>query len=259
MSQSETDPLLPKHPTDSRRNSSASRGDHADYVRLQRRGSTSTGSSRDANCHHGSDHSDSGHGDSDPDSAPLRAEDFYELIGMKVPEPHGKTPSNLEAAHGFYGQMCQKKRRIERKYRFYDLVVMFFLIMQLLLSAVFIVLGALNIDQHIAIAVLGAVSSIIAGVLALMRGQGLPNRLRMERDGLTKVILEADELYWDVGAGREITYEDVRKLRDAYSSVLEDAGRNHPDTWNTTAIATAQGLTKTGTPAKHGVSNVRHD
>lgn len=240
MSASETDPLLPKRPTSFKRNSSSAGNDqtngHLAY-RPDEGNSMPSGNE--------SDNSDTEGSDTVRDSAPLSTEAFYELIGMKVPDPHGKTPSSLEAAHGFYGQVCKEKRLVEKKYRLYDLVTIFFLIVQILLSAVFIVLGALNVDQHVAIAVLGAVSSVIGGTLALMRGNGLPNRLRMERDGLKAVILEADELYWDVGAGRSVTYGDVKKLRDAYSTVLEDARKNHPDTWNATAVAVSQGLTKT--------------
>lgn len=196
--------------------------------------------------HHSNDSQTSQSGDCEDgdtqDSDPLQPDGFYELIGMKS-HPRGESPSNLEAAHGFYGQMCRDKRRVERKYRVYDIIIWVLLVSQIVLSAIFILLGALNVDQHIAIATLGGVSSVIAGVLALIRGQGLPNRLRMERDGLKKVILEADELYWDFRAGREVTYEDVKKIRDAYESVLEDAWRNHPDTWNSTTLANTQGLT----------------
>lgn len=215
MPASDTDPLLPKHPAIPKRSPSSESVDrHSAHSQLNDRNRR--------------DSEDENEGSQDEEDEPLRPESFYELIGMMAPDPQGRSPSNLEAAHGFYNQLCQHKRTVERKYRLYDIMIMVFLVMQIVLSAVFIVLGALNIDEHIAIAVLGAVSSVIAGVLALIRGQGLPNRLRMERDGLKKVILEADELYWDVTAGREVTFEDVKKIRDAYSTVLEDSRRNHP-------------------------------
>lgn len=54
----------------------------------------------------------------------------------------------------------------------------------------------------------------MAGTLALMKGQGLPNRLRMTRAGLRKVIFEAEELYWDVTAGRSVRFVDIRKIRE---------------------------------------------
>ena len=250
MSTSETDHLLPKQCTGLRRSSSTSvsRIDHS-----RSKHHVDAGEDDDGDESH-QDHAEDHH-QLDEDSAPLQPEAFYELMGMKVPVQSGKTPSNLEAAHGFYSQVCQERRYIQCKYRFYDVMIMFFLILQIFLSAVFIVLGALNVNQHIAIAVLGAVSSVIAGVLALVRGQGLPNRLRMERDGLKKIILDADEMYWDVRGGRQVSYNDVKRLRDAYAGVLEDARRNHPDTWNAATLSVAQVPTRAGRPAKREVAS----
>lgn len=136
----------------------------------------------------------------------------------------------------------------------FDAMIMVLIVMQIMLSAVFIILGSLNIDHHITIAVLGAVGTVIAGMLALVKGQGLPNRLRMERDGLRKVIFEAEELYWDVGAGRSVTFDEIRKLRTAYLAVLEDARRNHTDTWNAAATVEA-GLSKAVSSGKGGVTS----
>lgn len=174
------------------------------------------------------------------DPTPLTPPAFYESIGMNAPSNDGTPPKSLEAMHGLYSHICKRERLVERKYRAYDAIATIFLIAQILLSAIFIVLGALNTDHHIAIAVLGAVGTLITGTLAMMKGQGLPNRLRMERDELKKVIFEADELYWDVGAGKQVTYADVKKVREDYLNVVEDAAKNHPDTWNTST--TTDGL-----------------
>jgi len=65
-----------------------------------------------------------------------------------------------------------------------------------------------------------------------MKGQGLPNRLHQMRDNLHNAKFEAEELYWDVAAGRTVLYRDIRKLREDYLRVMEDGRRNHPDTWN---------------------------
>lgn len=249
MPELETDPLLPKRTSSSEDTptSSSCTYDHNQQQSAIRNAIIPTS-------RHDTSNDQASGVERTEDSAPLQPSDFYELIGMKVPVTQGKAPNNLEAAHGFYSQVCAQKRFIERKYRLYDIVIMFLLITQIFLSAVFIILGALNVDQHITIAVLGAVSSVIAGVLALMRGQGLPNRLRMQRDGLKRVILAADELYWDVGAGREVRYQDVRALREAYEGVLEDARRNHPDTWNSSTLPIAQGLAGAGTSGKRPVA-----
>ncbi|KXT18486.1 hypothetical protein AC579_2263 [Pseudocercospora musae] len=179
----------------------------------------------------------------DDNTTPLSKEHFYELIGMKPPQHDGQLPKELAIKHGLYSKIRSHYSYIQYKYRVYDIMTYAFLSLQLLLSAVFIVLGSLaQVDSHIAIAVLGAVSTIIAGSLALMKGQGLPNRLRQIRDDLSNVIFEAEELYWDVAADRPIHFGDIKRLRGDYMRVLAEARQNHPDTFTSTANKIAQGI-----------------
>ncbi|KAK4631859.1 hypothetical protein CLAFUW4_02359 [Fulvia fulva] len=97
--------------------------------------------------------------------------------------------------HGLYWKIRKHMRYIQTKYRIFDVANYIFLALQLLLSAVFIVLGSVTGNYKVAIAVLGAISTVIGGLLALMKGQGLPNRLRQVRDDLQLVLFEAEELY----------------------------------------------------------------
>jgi hypothetical protein len=114
-----------------------------------------------------------------------------------------------------------------------------------MISAVFIILGSLrHVDTHITIAVLGAVSTVIAGGLALMQGQGLPNRLRQTRDALRDVIFAAQELCEDMRTGREVLYKDVKKIREDYLRVLEEQRQNNPDAWNSTARNIEQSVSR---------------
>ena len=173
----------------------------------------------------------------------MSAAEFYDLIGMRPPDTSHQIPKELAIRHGLYGQIQHRLTYIQRKYRIFDVLTYALLVLQLILSAVFIVLGALtHVDSHIAIAVLGAVSAVIAGVLAMMKGNGLPNRLRQTRDALRNVIFETEELYWDVGVDREVYFKDIVKLREDYLRVMEEARRNHPDTWNSTTTGVAKGI-----------------
>jgi hypothetical protein len=212
---SETAPLLSKHPTASRR--------HA---------------------HDSMSISD------DSDKTPLSRQDIYTLLGMAAPTANNTTPRHLESAHGFYGQLVGSERRAARQYLLYDCAIILLMIVQLCISAVFVVLGSLpNLDRHhVAVASMGAIGTVVAGVLALMKGQGLPNRLRMERDALRRVVFETEEVYWDARAGREVNYANVERLRDAFVSVVEDARKNHPDVW-TSSLAPPDRI-KTGLSAK---------
>lgn len=162
----------------------------------------------------------------DDSDKPLTEDQFYELIGMNRPLPNGELPKELARPRGLYAKIRKQHEYIQTKYRVFDIFTYIFLSVQLLLSAVFIVLGSIRSDYHIAIAVLGAVSAIVAGALSLMKGQGLPNRLRQVRDDLRNVVFEADELYWDVAAGKNVLFSDIKKLREDYLRVLEEARRN---------------------------------
>lgn len=181
------------------------------------------------------------------DLSPLPAEDFYELMGLRAPTSAEDRMRKLAYKNGLYSRMTTALNWTHRKYRAFAILVYVFLVLQLIISAVFIVLGALgNANTHIAIAVLGAIATVIAGGLALMQGQGLPNRLRVSRDNLSRVVFEAEELFWDVRSGRSVLYKDVKRLREDYLRVLEEQKRNHPDTWNSVSNTLAQGSGKGG-------------
>ena len=186
----------------------------------------------------------------DDDETPLTPADFYELMGMRQPVSKQQNPKELAIRNGLYARVQHRFSYIQAKYRIFDIAVYVFLILQLLLSATFIVLGSLQrVDTHLAIALLGAISTVIAGSLALMKGNGLPNRLMQTRDALRNVLFAAEELYWDVGADRPVKYKDVRKIREDFLRVLEEERRNQPDTWNPIATGVAQGV-KAGAGAK---------
>ncbi|GAB1740602.1 hypothetical protein NU219Hw_g5696t1 [Hortaea werneckii] len=177
------------------------------------------------------------------DNAPLSDTDFYRLIGMRPPDAIHQNPGELAIQQGLYDRIQHQLQYIQRKYRVYDVLTYALLVLQLLMSAIFIVLGSLSeVDSHVAIAVLGAISTGIGSALALMKGQGLPNRLGRIRDSLRNVVFEAEELFWDVRANRAVFFRDIVRLREDFLRVMEDAGNHHPDTWNGTAMGIAEGI-----------------
>ncbi|KAI5367406.1 hypothetical protein Slin15195_G025340 [Septoria linicola] len=179
----------------------------------------------------------------DDDPKPLTKEHFYELMGMHPPHGSLLMPKQLAVHGGLYSKIGAHLRYIQTKYRVFDVATYVLLVLQLLLSAVFIVLGSLtSVDSHVAIAILGAISVTVAGVLALMKGQGLPNRLRQTRDDLATVVFEAEESYWDVAADRHFLCSGVRQLREDYMRVLVEARKSHPDAFNSTANKIARGF-----------------
>ncbi|RMY26748.1 hypothetical protein D0866_10644 [Hortaea werneckii] len=177
------------------------------------------------------------------DNAPLSNTDFYRLIGIQPPDAVHQNPGELAIQQGLYDRVQYQLQYIQRKYRVYDVLTYALLVLQLLMSAIFIVLGSLSeVDSHVAIAVLGAISTGIGSALALMKGQGLPNRLGRIRDSLRNVVFEAEELYWDVRANKAVYFRDIVRLREDFLRVMEDAGNHHPDTWNSTTMSIAEGI-----------------
>ena len=140
--------------------------------------------------------------------------------------------SDPEATASIYYTILEEESSTWRSFYLYDWLVYSFFIFQLVISAVLVLLGALPQAHRIAISVLAAVSGLITGILSLIRGQGLPNRLLQYADGLRKVRedIEGTERELRTG-GMTVTFADVAKLRDAYEICRDDERKNHPDTW----------------------------
>lgn len=184
------------------------------------------------------------------DATPLTTEDFYDLMGLNPPSSTKEGMGQLAKPHGLYSKIYRHLIYEHRRYRVFAVAVYVFLVLQLVISAIFIILGSLpHFDAHITIAILGAVSTVIAGALGLMQGQGLPNRLRQTRDALRDVIFAAEELYWDLRSGRPVLYRDVEKVREDYLRVLAEQRKNHPDAWNPISSNVTQGANR-GTGGK---------
>ena len=169
------------------------------------------------------------------DLNPLSTEDFLKLLGVGTSTSPADSLAKLALPYGLYSKIHKELQYNDRKFKAFDIAAYALLVVQITISAIFIILGSLhNVDTDITIAVLGAVATVISGSLALMKGQGLPNRFRQTRDSLRMVIFEIEELYWDVKTGRPVLYKDVKKIREDYLRVLQQARRNHPDVWDGT-------------------------
>lgn len=143
-----------------------------------------------------------------------------------------RKPHDTEYDTSIYYSVIREQKKTQRLYVLYDILVYVCLMLQLIIAAILIILGAINMDFHIPIAILGAITGIIAGVLSLIRGQGLPNRLMQYADGLRKIRDDIEFTERELRAGmRTVTYQECVDLRNAYENVREDATKNHPDTW----------------------------
>ncbi|KAK4555727.1 hypothetical protein LTR86_006947 [Recurvomyces mirabilis] len=176
------------------------------------------------------------------DYQPMGHAAFYKMIGLRVPteKDYIACLEDLEEGNGLYHDIRTSHVAMQKWHFWFEVGIYTSLLGQILLSAQFIILGAMRGDHHVPIAILGAFSVAIAGILALVKGQGLPMRLRIERDALWEVQLQAEELHWQVSAGKPVLFSDVKRVWQRFVQVKRDASMNHPDTWNTSTAAAAQ-------------------
>lgn len=151
--------------------------------------------------------------------------------GQKRPAPNVGTYKRLIEALG--------KRRVE-----YYLTASFIntcLFGQIVVAAALTALGAAA-GSHIIITILGAINTIIAGVMTYLKGQGLPDRLLEDANGLRRVReyleqverqLMAEDSTLDVEAEARIIY-------DMYNQVRKNAENNVPSNWKSLDTSKAQ-------------------
>ncbi|KAI9824704.1 MAG: hypothetical protein M1826_007282 [Phylliscum demangeonii] len=201
-------------------------------------------------------------GASIPASDQISMDTFRALTGMPPVNADGRKPGTIGTAFGLatglsvigdaesniglWRRVCQEELQTRLRYHIYNGVVVVSLIAQLILSALFIILGALPHDYHIPIAVLGAVNGVLTGILALMKNQGLPERYRRYEDALRSVRQDAERLERELVTGTlSVSRQEVFALFDKYTRGQKEAQMNRPDVWSTATDFQP-------TPASHG-------
>ncbi|KIX94480.1 uncharacterized protein Z520_09866 [Fonsecaea multimorphosa CBS 102226] len=132
-------------------------------------------------------------------------------------------------AKGFYWLVHSAERAAMVQYHMINWSINVLLIVQAALSAVFVALGAAGNQYQNAVAVLGAVNGVITGVLAIIKGQGLPARLYQHASGLRDVLREIGRLERIVASGGTVTRENCESLYAMYDRVQKEYDANYPD------------------------------
>ncbi|GFF83488.1 hypothetical protein IFM53868_03822 [Aspergillus udagawae] len=86
-----------------------------------------------------------------------------------------------------YPKILREEKRALRQLYAFDMLVYTCLALQLVIASTLVILSAISGDHHIIVAVLGAITGLITGVLSLVKGQGQPMRLLNYADSLKKV------------------------------------------------------------------------
>ncbi|KAL5357960.1 hypothetical protein BJX96DRAFT_182525 [Aspergillus floccosus] len=135
----------------------------------------------------------------------------------------------------------RRKLRTQERYKnshhqLFSVVFNVLAIVQLAIGATITALGPLADEHMLAITILGALNTVVAGILALMKGRGLPQRLRNDIAEIRKVLTFIDN------TGIRLKYSnnnypnsEVMRLIDEalgrYITMCEIIERNQPDSY----------------------------
>src|SRR5205814_1726836 len=116
-----------------------------------------------------------------------------------------------------------------------------------------------TINRNIII-VFGTFNTALAGTIALMKGQGLPNRLRQDWNGWRSLRDYIEEKEREISAGKPgvDVWKEVRLVEEKYDAVWKTAETNRPDAYTVMSGADAKPRSNVGAgkfDAEKGESN----
>lgn len=179
---------------------------------------------------------------SNPPPKPLSSQDnltkFRIAIGINVDETG---LADLEKARkrprGLYKEIISIQRNRYILYQSVETLYYSAIIIQILIGAFLASLGSLPSIHPVAITVLGISNTFTAGVLALLKGQGLPERLRKDEYQMKKVqdFIEETEIRLALAGEGTLTVEAldavVEQIFDKYNSARDTAEMNRSSSY----------------------------
>jgi SMODS and SLOG-associating 2TM effector domain len=193
--------------------------------------------------------------DDPPVQTPLQI--FHSALGIpppKPPKPVKPTKKNpnpppptdkpkLTAKNkGVYSQVLSCERNARWKYLFCDFSVTIAMFLQIIVGASVTAFGAGN-SSHVLITVFGAANTALASLLAVLKSQGLPNRIRQDWNGWRELreYIEEKEREIEMAVSGRVegvqgpkkldVWETVRAIEARYNAVRLTAEANRPDTY----------------------------
>jgi hypothetical protein len=156
------------------------------------------------------------------------------------PPPPPDKPKLTAKNKGVYSQVLSNERTARWKYLFCDFSVTIAMFLQIIVGASVTAFGAGN-SSHVLITCFGAANTALASLLAVLKSQGLPNRIRQDWIGwsdLRQFIEEKEREIEMVVSGRvpgvkgvkELdVYETIKTIEAKYHAVRLTCEANRPD------------------------------
>jgi hypothetical protein len=165
---------------------------------------------------------------------------FRKAVGINVAVhiDGGDLEAARKGARGLYKEVISLQRWRSRQYKLVEAVYYIALGTQILIGATLASLGPLSKLHNTAITVLGIVNAATAGVLALLKGQGLPDRLRKDEFEMRKVqdFIEETEIRLAVSGEDEFTKQQleevVGQVFEKYNTARDTAEMNKPTSYS---------------------------
>lgn len=139
---------------------------------------------------------------------------------------------------GLYDRTLSQDLKNRVLYGMSNYIITFLYLLQILIAAALTGLSAYQQTSSVALTTLGAINTVLAGVLAWLNGQGMPVRFRRARDQYREVVraiedtertfAELDYVDWPPGT-RPNPYAERDRLEQMYDEARQDQERNYPD------------------------------
>lgn len=151
-----------------------------------------------------------------------------------------KTKQCYEIFESATADLRRKLRTQERSktshHHLFSVVFNVLAIVQLAIGATITALGPLANEHMLAITILGALNTVVAGILALMKGRGLPQRLRNDIAEIRKVLTFIDNtgIRLKYSSNNYPNSEVMRLIDEAlgrYITMCEIIEKNQPDSY----------------------------
>lgn len=138
------------------------------------------------------------------------------------------------APPGLYASVISLRRRAQYSYYFSSILYNLLLIAQLLLSAANTALAAQASSHRITLTVLTALTTVNAGIVALLHNSGLPNRLRNDWNEYDKVETFLVEIMTKGVIPAGSTWQDVVQMCfDKFAAAKATVQANKPSFYST--------------------------
>jgi len=136
------------------------------------------------------------------------------------------------SARGLYKQVITARSYKSRLHRVFEAIFYTALGVQIIIGAVLTALGPVAKSHSRAITILGIFNTSIAGLLTILKGQGVPERFRKDEYQMKKVqnYIEEMDVRLSVGGADEFTGEEldevVQEIWVRYNAAVDGAERN---------------------------------